>query len=92
MTIDNASFHKALEDMSFEKIKLHFLPLYSPNLNLCERIWEFSKKEILENHSYATFSEFVDAFCGFFCDINSRTQKLTSLLTEKVTVQVGEAF
>jgi transposase len=81
--VDNASFHTALEGVSFEKIELHFLPTYSPNLNLFERIWGLSKKELLDNHYYATFPEFVQAFCSFFCEINSRKEELKSLLTEK---------
>lgn len=84
--IDNASFHKALEGESFDKIELHFLPTYAPNLNLFERIWGLSKKELLDNHYYATFPEFHEAFCSFFCDINSRKEELRSLLTEKFQI------
>jgi len=35
--------------------KLLFLPLYSPNLNLIERVWKFLKK-ILKNNYVATFN------------------------------------
>jgi transposase len=93
--VDNASFHKALEPVcragtgreeSFEKIELHFLPTYAPNLNLFERIWGFSKKELLDNQYYATFPEFHEAFCTFFCDINARKEELRSLLTEKFQI------
>lgn len=80
---DNASFHIALKEVSLEKIQLHFLPRYSPNLNLFERIWEFSKKELLDNQYYEKFSEFEQAFCDFFCGINARQEELRRLLTEE---------
>ena len=73
--VDNASFHKALEEESFEKIELHFLPTYAPNLNLCERIWGFSKKELLDNQYYATFPEFHEAFCTFKVDPIVKTKR-----------------
>ena len=81
--VDTASFHKALEEEAFANLELHFPPTYAPNLNLFERIWGFSKKELLDNQYYATFPEFHEAFCTFFCDINSRKEELRSLLTEK---------
>lgn len=83
---DNASFHTALKEASFEKIQVHFLPRYSPNLNLFERIWEFSKKELLDNVYHAKFSEFEQAFCEFFRGINARKEELRSLLTEEFQI------
>ena len=41
------------------EITLQFLPSYSPNLNLIERLWKFTKKKCLYNVSYETFDEFV---------------------------------
>jgi len=55
-----------LEDVSLEKIELHFLPKYSPNLPLVERIWKFSKEKLLPPKYYALFKEFLGAFCEFF--------------------------
>jgi transposase len=39
-------------------IELLFLPTYSPNLNLIERLWKFVRKECLSN----TYSEHFDTF------------------------------
>ena len=39
-------------------IELLFLPSYSPNLNLIERLWKFVKKKALRGRYYATFAEF----------------------------------
>jgi transposase len=40
-------------------ITLKFLPSYSPNLNLIERLWKFVKKKCLYNVYYETFDQFV---------------------------------
>ena len=41
-----------------------FLPSYSPNLNLIERLWKFVKKKSLYNEYYETFAEFVAGIMG----------------------------
>ena len=40
------------------EITLLFLPSYSPNLNLIERLWKFVKKKCLNNVYYETFDDF----------------------------------
>ena len=40
-------------------ITLEFLPSYSPNLNLIERLWKFVKKKCLYNVYYETFDSFI---------------------------------
>jgi transposase len=39
-------------------IELLYLPSYSPNLNLIERLWKFVKKNALRGRYYATFADF----------------------------------
>ena len=39
-------------------IELYFLPSYSPNLNLIERVWKFVKKKCLYAHYYEKFPAF----------------------------------
>jgi transposase len=86
--IDNASYYKAkwlAEQLKLRKstIVLHFLPPYSPNLNLIERLWKFFKKEILYNKYREKFGDFVEACKGFFRKRTKYKEKLRSLLTEK---------
>ena len=38
-------------------VKLIFLPPYSPNLNLIERMWRFVKNEVLYNEFYTIFQK-----------------------------------
>lgn len=45
-------------------IDLLFLPPYSPNLNLIERLWKFVKKEVLYNENYKDFNAFCKAISG----------------------------
>lgn len=43
------------------KIELLFLPSYSPNLNLIERVWKFVKKECLGARLLSGYAEFTAA-------------------------------
>lgn len=47
---DNAGYYQSPDVKSYAKslaIKIIYLPAYSPNLNLIERIWKFFKKKVL---------------------------------------------
>ena len=39
-------------------IELLFLPSYSPNLNLIERLWKFVKKSTLNSRHQGSFADF----------------------------------
>ena len=61
IVLDNARYQhcRLVEGLAKELgITLQFLPSYSPNLNLIERLWKFVKKKCLYNIYYATFDEF----------------------------------
>jgi transposase len=84
--LDNASYYKSKwlrEMLKGTKIVFHFLPGYSPNLNLIERLWKFFKKEILYNQYYEKFENFLEACKGFFRCRTKYREKLRSLLSEK---------
>ena len=79
---DNARYYKsyviqdALKTEKYKRIKMIFIPPYSPNLNPIERVWKFFKKEVLENRFYKTFKEFQKAIDDFFTtEIKSQTMK-----------------
>lgn len=67
-------------------IELLYLPSYSPNLNLIERLWKYVKKECLYSKYYDTFDKFKNAIelCIYSAnnDINEKN-KLKSLMTWK---------
>jgi len=64
VVMDNASYQrcaKVLLAAAELGIELVFLPPYSPNLNLIERLWRFVRGECLYGQYYATFKEFKGA-------------------------------
>jgi transposase len=69
---DNARYYKsnmiqeALKENRYKRIKMIFIPAYSPNLNPIERVWKFFKKKVLENQFYKTFKEFKKEIDDFF--------------------------
>lgn len=59
--LDNARYQRCalvIEKASSLKIELCFLPSYSPNLNLIERLWKFVKKKCLYSTYYEKFPAF----------------------------------
>ena len=65
-------------------ITLLFLPSYSPNLNIIERLWKFTKKTILYAKYYETPAKFHLAITNFFQIINQKyNSELKDLLTLK---------
>lgn len=66
---DNAPYYRSKKVKAFlwdSRIQLEFLPPYSPNLNLIERLWKMMKKKIINLCYYETFDEFKKAVLGFF--------------------------
>jgi len=43
------------------EIGLLYLPPYSPNLNLIERLWRFVKKQVLYSRHYDKFDAFKES-------------------------------
>lgn len=71
---DNARYYKNKRVQGYlksSKIKLHYLPAYSPNLNPIERLWKWMKERVIYNTYYPEFDEFKSAILGFFSLISS---------------------
>ena len=84
--MDNAKYQvcKAVAEKADSlNIELIFLPSYSPNLNLIERLWKWLKKDCLNCKYYSKFSEFKAAIdCSLNKIITGQVQKeMDSLLT-----------
>jgi hypothetical protein len=50
--VDNARYYRSKlvrEYLEKSRIKMIFLPSYSPNLNPIERLWKFLKKEVIKS-------------------------------------------
>jgi transposase len=87
LVMDNAKYQHCqlvLEKAKLLNIKILFLPPYSPNLNIIERLWKFTKKKILYAKYYDTPAKFHQAIRDFFTDVNQKYQnELETLLTLK---------
>jgi len=84
LIMDNASYNRAYDVVNKAKennIELIYLPAYSPNLNIIERLWKFFKKKIMKNKYYERFSEFEEKINEFFKNIKIYEEELYSLLT-----------
>lgn len=84
--VDNAKYHhaKLVKNwlLNHPRFKLVFLPPYSPNLNIIERLWRFFHQKVTNNHYFPTFQEFQEATMQFFQNLTDYKQELESLLTE----------
>lgn len=83
--LDNARYQKcALVTAAAARlnIELCYLPAYSPNLNLIERLWKFVKKQCLYSKYYADFASFTAAIVSCLSQTHTTHQTaLDSLLT-----------
>jgi transposase len=87
LVLDNARYQHCALVMDLAKslnIELLFLPSYSPNLNLIERLWRFVKKKVLYGRHYATFAAFRGAIDGCLSKIpTEHRRELKCLMTHK---------
>jgi len=81
--LDNARYHYSKEVKAWlhnKNIKLVFLPAYSPNLNLIERLWKFFKKKVLYNKYYENVKEFRGACISFFRNIGQHSEDIARFM------------
>ncbi len=67
LVLDNARYQrcKLVQDLALALgIELLFLPSYSPNLNLIERLWKFVRKQALNSRHHPSFADFRAAIDG----------------------------
>jgi transposase len=85
LVLDNARYQHCAACIEYAKklgIELMFLPAYSPNLNLIERIWKFVKKECLYGQHFISFHNFRSRIENCLDQFDSiHKNKLNSLMT-----------
>lgn len=85
MILDNARYHHArlispwLKENS-DKIELHFLPAYSPNLNPIEKVWKKVKKESVHNKHFDKIELLKRAIFKRFNRIQGNPASIRSLM------------
>jgi len=88
LVMDNARYQHCkavIERAAAIGVELIFLPTYSPNLNLIERLWKFVKAEVLNAAYLSSFDDFTETIDA--CLQSSHTihkKQLDSLISEKV--------
>jgi transposase len=84
--LDNARYYRSQIVKEFlgknQRIQFVFLPPYSPNLNIIERLWKFFKKKTTYNKYYEKFAVFKEKCLSFFDNIDEYKMELESLMTE----------
>jgi transposase len=85
LVVDNARYQRnalvrgLAQDLGIE---LLFLPSYSPNLNLIERLWRFGKRRAGYGKYHPTFADFRAAVQDVLDRVpTTHAEKLTSLMT-----------
>lgn len=87
LVMDNARYQhckKVMEHAVGADVELLFLPAYSPNLNLIERLWKHLKKRCLNNQYFDCFEKFKQNIDHYLDHLHDDYQdELESLLTLK---------
>lgn len=66
VVLDNAPIHrskafeKKIAQWQQQKLKIFWLPTYSPQLNLIETLWRFMKYEWIEGEAYTSWKNLVE--------------------------------
>lgn len=85
VVLDNARYQRNAAVQALAQslgIDLLFLPSYSPNLNLIERLWKFMKRQALYGRYYANFADFNAAIQATIDQLaTTHRSRLASLMT-----------
>ena len=85
VVLDNARYQRnqVVQSLAAELgIRLLFLPPYSPNLNLIERLWGFAKRQSVYGKYHPTFASFRTAIESTFASLSTtHAAKLKTLMT-----------
>ena len=88
LVMDNARYQHCkavIEHAATVGVELIFLPTYSPNLNLIERLWKFVKAEVLNAAYHSSFLDFMEVIDT--CIQSTHTihkKRIDSLISDKV--------
>ena len=85
LVLDNARYRHTADVKALARllrIELLYLPSYSPNLNLIERLWRFVKQEAVASRYRPTFAEFQGAIDDCLDHLSTRHRsQIESLIT-----------
>jgi transposase len=85
LVMDNVKYQRCklvMEYAAVRGVEIIFLPTYSPNLNLIERVWKFVKSEVLNAAYIGTFADFKAIIDGCLADLDKKhLAKMKTLIT-----------
>jgi transposase len=85
LVLDNARYQRCELVQALARslrLELLFLPSYSPNLNLIERLWKFVKKECLASRIVPDYDSFTGAIDGCLSSLQTKyKEQMKTLLT-----------
>lgn len=88
--VDNALYYYNGDVVEYannsRQLELVYLPPYSPNLNLIERLWLFMKKKVIYNKHHETFQDFKVTLGNFFQNIPKYYDELSQIMNEDFQV------
>lgn len=84
--LDNAKYYHSKQVKEWRRhhtrVKFHFIPPYSPNLNIIERLWLYYHKKVTHNRYFPKFENFRQATLCFFRHLSRYKTDLARLLTD----------
>jgi len=88
LILDNARYNHAKivrQHIQDTNVELLFLPSYSPNLNLIERLWRFLKDKVTTTY-HQSFDMFVNEIVKVLDNLDQYAEELQSLMTENFEI------
>jgi transposase len=94
IVLDNARYYHSEIVKEFlrdnPRIILKFMPPYSPNLNIIERLWRILKKKVVYNKFYQKFEDFRIAVINFFENEIWRDKEFENILTDNFQIIIPD--
>ena len=84
LVMDNAPYHRSNKVEGFladreGELEPFWLPPYSPELNLIERVWRYLKEKVTNNYFFGTFSRLQKAVIRACRDLSSPGSKILDI-------------
>ena len=90
IVLDNARYYHSQIVKDFLKenprIILKFIPPYSPNLNIIERLWKILKKKVVYNKFYLKFDQFRENVIDFLENEIWKEKEFENILTDNFQI------
>jgi putative transposase len=85
IVVDNFIIHKAKKVREWlaerrGRMRLYFLPTYSPTLNPIERLWRHFRRRVTDNYFFATLVHLLDATRQFLQELVAQPETVLSIV------------